>query len=193
MARRATQPFVYGSLGSRGRRALPSGVRLDKPTPVAWLLMFMGLATFAPAVILPEWRSYESLKISEQVERHRLDTLQRVVNRQRRALSALQSDPAVLVRLAKRDLGYREPGTDAVAVAAGSVPPPSRDPFIPAPVPPPAVLRPLLARLPALNYDAIFCDAATRPIMIAMSMALMVSAIWLSAQPFSKTDHEATS
>ncbi len=215
MARQLTPPFASRSPGSGRRIHLESGRRFDDqqhtgvsdvaspsgrdrgaarrsgPTPVAWLLMFMGVATFAPAVILPEWRSYELLKASEQVELHRLQTLQLVVNQQRRALRALQSDPAVLVRLAKRDLGYREPGTDEVVVAAGHQYSPSRETFTSTPIRPPEILRPLLAKLPVLNYDAVFCDEATRPIVMVMSLALMLSAIWLSAQPFTKTEGES--
>ena len=44
---------------------------------VFWLLMLMGLATFAPCIILPQWRQYQALDMAAQIEQHHLDVLQR--------------------------------------------------------------------------------------------------------------------
>ncbi|MEK7756659.1 MAG: hypothetical protein AAB385_05555, partial [Planctomycetota bacterium] len=61
---------------------------------VYWMLILMGLATFTPCIVLPEWREYQALRLTEQAERHRLGAMQRVVDRERNLLEAMQSDPA---------------------------------------------------------------------------------------------------
>ena len=150
---------------------------------VFWLLALMGVSTFAPCVLLPEWRTYQALRVAEQAQQHRLKALQHVVDRERRLLEALRSDPAVINRFAQRDLSFRRPGERAVRVAlpatdgnpvsrlvAGNV---GDEPFIPQPVTPPRCLARVLAHLPDYDYDRIFCDDETRPIIMGMSVALI--------------------
>ncbi len=43
------------------------------------LLILLALSAFAPSVILPEWRSYQTLRMAEQVAQDRLDRLQGVI------------------------------------------------------------------------------------------------------------------
>jgi len=155
----------------KGRRTStqPGGV-------VFWLLVLMGLSTFAPCVILPEWRNYERLRVAEQAQQHRLDALERRVEHERRMLDAMRSDPGVIGRFAQRDLSFRRLGEQVVRVsvpATATFVDTDETPFIPRPVPPPPILEPILARLPDFDYDAVFCDDETRPIVMAMSVALV--------------------
>jgi cell division protein FtsB len=145
---------------------------------VFWMLIVMGLAAFAPCVLLPEWREYQAVRIAEQAEKHRLDAMQRVVERERHLLDAMQSDPAVIARLAQRDLHFYRPGDTTIAV---DVPPVecAHDAFAAKPIELPAVLARTGAYLPRFNYDALFCDRHTRPILMAMSVGLIVTAIAL--------------
>ena len=156
---------------------------------VFWLLVLMGLSTFAPCVILPEWRAYEALVIASQAEQHRVDALQRVVDREHRHLKALRSDQAVIDRLAQRELRFRRVGERAVRVS-----PPEEDDirasligassaadtlFVPEPVSPPTVIARLGSFLPDYDYEAVFCDDETRPIIMCMSVALICVAFGL--------------
>ena len=146
---------------------------------VFWMLVLMGLATFAPCVILPEWRDYQALRAAEQVRQHRLDELEREVEHERRLLQAMRSDPAVIARLAQRDLRFLR--TDARAVLV-SVPPEDPTPegvFVPQPVGPPPVVVRALSMLPAYDYDRVFCDKETRPLVMGMSLALIALAFVL--------------
>jgi hypothetical protein len=143
------------------------------------MLILMGAATFAPCVILPEWREYQALRVVEQQEQYRVDQLQAAVDRERRLLEAMQRDPAVIARLAQRDLGFRRPGEQPVPVAVPEVDTTSDDPFEPKPVDPPELVARSLSRLPDFNYDGIFCDESTRPIIMVMSIALIVVAVAL--------------
>ena len=143
---------------------------------VYWLLVLMGLSTFAPCVILPEWRDYEQLRFAEQAQRHELSALEKRVEDKRRMLDAMRSDPAVIGRFAQRDLSFRRIGERVVHVSVpseASTHMATSAPFTPEPVHPPAFLQPVLARLPNLDYDAVFCDDETRLIIMVMSVSLI--------------------
>ncbi|MFQ5461181.1 MAG: hypothetical protein ACE5E5_00995 [Phycisphaerae bacterium] len=152
------------------------------PTPgrgaalVFLLLTSMGLAALTPCVLLPEWRKYELLDRAAQIEQYKLDRLnQRIVAEQTR-LDALCRDPGAVARLAQRDLGYRRKGMRSIPVAAMTVPDEPGEMFRPLPVTPPAVVLRAVAFLPELDYDRIFCDRETRPIVMLMSIGLIVTA-----------------
>ena len=146
---------------------------------VYWMLLLMGLATFTPCVVLPEWREYQALRMAEQTERHRLDEMQRVVDRERNLLDAMQSDPAVIGRLAQRDLHFHRPGDTSVAVSVPLTANAPQAPFVGEPIEPPVALARARSYLPDFNYDALFCDNRTRPIIMVMSVGLIVTAIAL--------------
>lgn len=139
----------------------------------------MGLSTFTPCVVLPEWREYQALRLAEQAERHRLDAMQRVVDRERNLLEAMQSDPAVIARIAQRDLHFRRPGDTSVSVSVPLTAPALPEPFVPKPLEPPVALARARSYLPDFNYDQLFCDDRTRPIIMVMSVALIITAIAL--------------
>ena len=153
-----------------------------------WLLVLMGLATFAPCIILPEWRQYQVLEMAAQVEEHRLEVLQRQVDHERRLLDAVRSDPAVISRLAQRELRFQRVDYRAVRVSAPFVGvqgrqgpsciPPSQGgteggPFVPEPPQPPAIIARAVSLLPDYDYDRVFCDDETRPIVMCMSVGLI--------------------
>ncbi|MBI4719064.1 MAG: hypothetical protein HY763_14760 [Planctomycetes bacterium] len=146
---------------------------------VFWLLVLMGLSTLTPCVVLPEWRAYEALRYAEQVEQHRVEALQRSVDRQRRLLEALRTDPAVIGRLAQRDLGFRRPDEQAVSVRVPDHVQGGAPPFVAEPLRAPVPIARLIACLPNLPYDRIFCDTESRPIVMGMSVALIAIAFVL--------------
>lgn len=151
---------------------------------VFWLLILMGLSTFAPCILLPEWRDYQAAKIGEQREQHRVEKLRQVVEKERRQVEAIQNDPTVVARLAQRDLGFRRPGETVVPVSVASsshydsVAELEDEDFHPAAILPPAWFSQATWWLPDINYDAIFCDSGTRPIVMLMSVSvIMVAAV----------------
>jgi len=146
---------------------------------VFWMLILMGLATFTPCVVLPEWREYQALRLAEQSERHRLDAMQRVVDRERNLLEAMQSDPAVIARIAQRDLRFHRPGDTSVSVSVPLTATALQNTFVPEPIDPPVALARARSYMPDFNYDALFCDDRTRPIIMVMSVGLIVTAIAL--------------
>jgi hypothetical protein len=83
---------------------------------VFWGLLTLAGPIFALCVLAPEWNTYESMRAAERAERLDLARLEREVERQRRELIALQDDPAVLRRMAQRELGYERAGARVVPV-----------------------------------------------------------------------------
>jgi len=159
-----------------------------------WALVGLGLIGLAPSVLLPEWRQYQALSLAGQVEESKLRAFEDQVERERRTLEALQSDPAVTARLALRELNYRRADEREVSVPVmGGV---DHGPFLSdqksldydsgnpagAAVRPPAlpgVLATVATRLPRLDYDRVFCDAPTRTIVMIMSTGLIAVAFAL--------------
>lgn len=156
------------------------------------MLILMGLAAFTPCVVLPEWREYQALRLAEQAGRHRLAEMQLVVDREKNMLEALQSDPAVIARLAQRDLHFRRPGETSVRVAVPWTPAAPQEPFVAEPIQPPAALARARSYMPDFNYDALFCDNRTRPIIMALSVGLIITAIALFSGR-STTHHDMSS
>ena len=147
--------------------------------PVAWMLILLAMGVFTPCVLLPEWRTYQALSEAEQVEQHRVDSLKTVVDRERHILEATRDDPAVLARLAQRDLGFRQAGEKSISVDVPPVTSSSEEAFTPKPEPLPPSLARLAGYLPEYDYDAVFCDGRTRLTLMAMSCALLVIALCL--------------
>lgn len=145
---------------------------------VFWLLVLMALATFTPCVLLPEWRHYQALCLAEQMQQHRVDQLAKNLERDKRMLDAVRSDPAVIARVAQRDLRYQKIDETTVPISiAGNLGDTTNDPFVAKPVTLPAPLDRWSAKLPAFDYDAIFCDPKTSSLLMAMSVALLVVAV----------------
>ncbi len=139
----------------------------------------MGLGTFAPCILLPEWRKYQTLESAARIEEHRTAVLQAELDDQRRLLTAICSDPAVVARLAQRELGYERPDVAAITVAAPIAARGPEVPFVPPLAQPPQALARLSNMLPGFDYDRIFCDGEVRPVVMAMSIGLIVLAMAL--------------
>lgn len=170
---------------------------------VFWGLIALSLATFAPCILLPEWRNYQYVRTAEQAQFHRLNQLQNQIDQKRRMLRALRTDPAAIARLAQRDLSFHRFGEQVVRVAvplssngverfsSDVFEPLSSDvtgplasgvigaPFVPTPVEPPAIVARALRFLPAFDYDSVFNDKRMRPMVLGLSIGLLVFSFWL--------------
>ncbi|MFQ5412909.1 MAG: hypothetical protein ACE5E6_00480 [Phycisphaerae bacterium] len=82
---------------------------------VFWLLVVLAMTAFTPCVLLPAWRAYEAAYRAEHAAAHRRAALERLIEREQRTLDAIRTDPAAVARLAKRDLGYRDPREAAMS------------------------------------------------------------------------------
>jgi hypothetical protein len=148
---------------------------------VFWLLFGLATVGFAPCILLPAWRDYQAAVLVEQIQAGEVARLESDLERQRQLADALRSEPSVIARAAQRELEYTRPGEIRVDVnpapvaehapvaASGTVQPPA----------PPAPIRRVLAWLPPLNYDAVFCDPPTRMVIMVMSGGVLLAAFAL--------------
>lgn len=156
---------------------------------IFWSLVCLSFATFAPCVILPEWRALQVLEVAKQREQHRLQVVLAAIDKEERLLEAMRSDPVIIDRVVQRDLKYQRAGERVVRVAlperrmdvatADADTRVADESFEPKPVPPPAAVARALAILPTLDYDRIFCDEESRPMIMCMSVALLLVAFAL--------------
>lgn len=149
-------------------------------------MILVALVVFAPSVLLPEWRAYQELYRARALEARRAEAMQETVNRQRSRIEALKNDPAVLVRLGRRDLGIPHSGDRMVAVDA---PQEAKDVSLALPIEPPAlpsVVASFVALVPAFNYDAVYCDEQTRTVVMAMCLAMIAVALWMGSSATAK-------
>ena len=147
---------------------------------MCWALLMMGIATLAPSVLLPEWREYQALRLAEQREQHRIEQLRTVIDRERQAVAAIQTDPAVVARLARRDLRYHSPDETPVWVGDPSPAGPAASEFVPQSVDPPRWISAGERFLPRFNYDCVFCDENTRILVMGLSLAILALSMALT-------------
>ena len=143
---------------------------------VFWLLIGLGLAGLAPCLVLPAWRSYQHAELGERIKARQVNIAQADVTRRRSQLEHLRSDPGVVTRLAQRELEYRIPGASAIEM---DLPDPNdnrRHAVALAPVNPPIPVARLVALLPDLDYDALFCRKPTSTWIAVMSAVVFMAA-----------------
>ena len=141
-----------------------------------WILIALSLGVLAPCVLLPAWRENQRAELRHRLLAGRVAQLEARLERQRRLLDALDSDPAVITRAAMRELDYTQPGERFVSVAAAQSPPATPDLPVPAVKPLPVGLSRLARFLPDWNYDAVFNRQPIRRILMAMAVALLAAA-----------------
>lgn len=146
---------------------------------VAWVLLVLGVGTFAPCVLFPAWQSCRDLQLAQRVELSRVEALQQRVELDQRELSALRNDPSVIARLARRDLGIHRSDDQWVRVDVPVESRPSEAFFAPR-----ANVASIIAQeVPLEGMDAMFAavfrNTSNRRILLAMSVMLMGAAFWI--------------
>ncbi len=164
----------------------PGSAQSDHQPPtdgrwVFWLLFGLAVVGFAPCILLPAWRDYQAAVLVEQCEQAEVQRLERETDRQRQLADALRSDPSVIARAAQRELEYTRPGEIPVEVypAPNAGAEPNGAAAVVVPPEPPAVVKRLVAALPRLDYDAVFCHPPTRRVIMVMSAGVLLSAFAL--------------
>ena len=178
-----TQP-ISNATSNRDGGEVGRGLGSPAPPPHAvdaagvtfWLLVGMAVVVLAPCVLLPVWREYQALCYAEQVEQARVVEARATLERERRRLTALRSDPSAIARVARRELGYREPGEVTIPVSVAPAGPikPAAPKLVP--VEPPAAIARLVEKLPETNYDRLFCAGSTRTILMCLAGGLILAA-----------------
>lgn len=141
-----------------------------------WVLVGIAAAVFAPCVLLPAWRDYQALQYAEQVEQAGVEQARAELEQQKRNLAALQNDPSAIIRVARRELRYRDPEEIAIPVSIGAESQEEPAPVILKPVEPPSSVAWVIDKLPEADYDRLFCAGPTRTILMCLSGGLVLSA-----------------
>ncbi len=153
------------------------GIAKETPSPVMfWVLLGLAAAAFAPCCLVPVWRDYQAIRMAEQLEEGEVERLSTHVDRQRRHLDALRTDPAVVARTAQRDLGFRRPDESFVLVQSGAQPAPA------ATIPKPSPLdtqQATFVHAPLPQYASIFINPVTRNALMGLSAGLVIAAFVL--------------
>ncbi|MEK6677726.1 MAG: hypothetical protein AABZ47_18990 [Planctomycetota bacterium] len=144
-----------------------------------WLLVLLALSGFAPCVLVPEWQRTQQVGLHEQIQQHRIDHLQKTVDRESRLLQAMHSDPAVISRVAQRDLSLYRDDERAVMVPMSEHRLDHDDAFQPKWLIPPRPIQQVVAWLPEYDYGSLFSDQSTRVPILVMSTTLMALAFAL--------------
>ena len=163
-----------------GTQFQPTESRRDPfGTLIAWVLLAMGVATFAPCVLFPAWQSLEALKAAEQIEQSRIDAMETRIEKDRRLLFALRNDPVVIARLARRDLHMNVTDDRWVPVDVPGESGPSKRYFDP----PPDIASILAKQAPRSESEAklaaVLSNDRNRLTLLAMSVTLIGVAMWL--------------
>ncbi len=148
-------------------------------TFVAWVLLLMGIGTFTPCVLYPIWQSNRDLQLAQRLEQQRVAAMQSRVDHERRLLDALRNDPAVVARLARRDLGIKANNDRTVRVDVPRQHSRSEHVFNPRP----DFASVMAEETPPDYFDTalatVFHDAGNRRVLMVMSVALMGVALWM--------------
>jgi hypothetical protein len=162
---------------------------------VFWMLIGLSLCGFTPCMILPAWREYQTAELNARVREAEVAELQAEVSRRRRLLDAAHNDPAVVSRLAQRELGYRRPGEIVIPVAVEALPPTEDEDAAVndlTPAEPPVAIRRVLDYAPQWDYDALFCESPARETILGLSTVLFISAFIIFWPKVSRHDEPQT-
>lgn len=156
---------------------------LQKPSGVVfWLLVGLAVPTLAASLIVPEWRNLVALDVARQWEAHRVEQLNEQITAGQRALDAIRADPAVVARLAMRELNYRREGHDTIALGLPVSAPQDQAAFAAQPMSPPEPVSSLASRVPA-SVVGVFADGDLQPILIGLSASVLACAFVLFCVP----------
>ena len=190
--------FLSSSLAKEGStrvarqaKTRSAGTNADLPAtepalngPVFWLLVAMSMGTLAACVIVPEWRHLQLLTQAKQQHQQRVDLLQGHIDHQKRLLKALRTDPALVQRLAQRDLSLNTGQDKTVWVSTASAPTTRGTDPASAGIArqQSATAAPPSNFLADYDFAALFCDEQARLMLLVLSTTLLAVAIYLSGR-----------
>lgn len=150
------------------------------PSPVTfWCLVILASAAFVPCVLVPVWEDYRAIRLAESYEAIALANIEQHVAMQKKHINALRTDPAVNMRLAKRDLRYRQPLETTIKLD-GLVPPTPKvtKPRL-RPIEPPAFLQRVFGRIVRILPRRLFLDRFARTTIMILAGGTMLAAFLL--------------
>ncbi len=147
-----------------------------------WLLCGLSFAILVPCVLVPEWKGLEKALIAEQYQAFKVAQLRKEVERETRLVEAIRSDPAVVTRLAQRDLGLYRRDERAILVGLSPVVPLDSALFVPKPLTPPGFIDQVSRLFELVVPMEFFSEPQTRTALMALATGLLVVAFTLFAR-----------
>ena len=152
-----------------------------------WLMALTSVAALAACLILPPWLEHQAaLQLHAEARRHvaELEARLQVLEKQ---IAHLRNDPAYVERLAHEEFGIATPGVQTILLerSASAASHPAGDHTSAPTVGPGEEATPELSALVAEALErrplvSVFVLDQTRPIVMAMSAALLLAAVLLS-------------
>lgn len=153
-----------------------------------WTLTALALGGLAPCLILPAWTDYQQALRLQAVRRNSAERLTAEVAGQQKQIAHLQNDVAYRERVLYEEVGIDPPGIETILVDRRTRPrennnaavgrlrrsAPIDDDIFPALT---AVAESAMDRYP--NWTHVFVLDQTRPLVMGMSGALLISTILL--------------
>jgi len=176
---------------SKGRWWGTPSLNLAARQPVSHAIMFYllsaaALLVFAPCVIVPIWLDFQDLSETERSLRGLVLELQNQIDRNNNRIEALQSDPLVVERVARRELNRKSENEQHIRWSAAekaalrlNIP----HDFQPEPeLPPmawPAWGESMCRWLPAWAWSDLFSKSPNREMLLVMAGCLLLTAFVL--------------
>jgi cell division protein FtsB len=166
-------------------------INLGARQPISHSIMFYiltlaAMVIFAPCVLVPVWRDVQKLYEDERTMAGVVAQLRRQIDRNNERITALQSDPQVIDRVARRELNRQAAdeqyilwtSAELAAVRGGTTR--EADPM---PEVPPAALPVWMETaghwLPAWASSDLFAKSPNREMMLVMAASLLLAAFVL--------------
>lgn len=144
-----------------------------------WSLVLLASAGFTPCILVPVWEDYRAIKLAESYEEVALARMEQHVERQKKHIVALRTDPAVNVRLAKRELNYQQPLETTIKLEGIVAPNPESPAPRLRPIEPPASLQRIFGVIVKILPDRLFLDPLARTTIMILCGATMLAAFLL--------------
>ncbi len=144
---------------------------------LSWLMLLGGGASLFACLLLPPWLEYQAARRDHALRRQEVPDLEARVTRADKQIEHHHTDPAYIERLNRREFGIEPPGVELIRVAPRG-----------SPATAPAVGEPerreqldtTVERATRTNaFIAVFVLDATRPVVMAMSVVILVMALLL--------------
>jgi cell division protein FtsB len=143
-----------------------------------WLMLLIGGASLYACVFLPPWLELRALRQEHADAQTRIADLEKRLAAATRQIEHMQSDPAYIERLARKEFGTETPGVEIIPVETrqGTVDEPAAAP----PATPREELATTVERAAHTNpLVAVFVLDQTRPTVMAMSGVIVIIALVL--------------
>ncbi len=147
-------------------------------TCLSWLMLLIGGVSLFACVFLPPWLELRALRQVHAAARRQIADLEVRLARTTRQIEHMQSDPAYLERLARKEFGIETPGVEIIPVETREN---TTDQSASSSSSTPRVeLATVLERAMRTNpLVSVFVLEQTRPIVMAMSGVLLIVALVL--------------